>query len=144
MESNIPKNTSFGKVLVFGDIAATFPVLACGIGKSNIYYTPIMAPNSPENPFLFLSTPFHSSLLPRPSPSNHAWWIFQDGRETRFFFSTTRCCGTGTSSATFLTSGFSFGVAHWQSNQGGLLNGTDPTKFTDKDPIRLWIIQVGE
>ncbi|KAL5501372.1 KHA1_2 [Sanghuangporus vaninii] len=27
--------------------------------------------------------------------------------------------------------------------QGGLLDGKDPTKFSEKDPIRLWIIQVG-
>ncbi|KAL5512754.1 hypothetical protein ACEPAG_3020 [Sanghuangporus baumii] len=27
--------------------------------------------------------------------------------------------------------------------QGGLLDGKDPTKFSERDPIRLWIIQVG-
>ncbi|KAH9480856.1 K(+)/H(+) antiporter 1 [Psilocybe cubensis] len=27
--------------------------------------------------------------------------------------------------------------------QGGLLSGSDPTKFNENDPLRLWIIQVG-
>jgi len=28
--------------------------------------------------------------------------------------------------------------------QGGLLSGKDPTAFNPSDPIRLWIIQLGE
>ncbi|KDQ30912.1 hypothetical protein PLEOSDRAFT_1062891 [Pleurotus ostreatus PC15] len=29
------------------------------------------------------------------------------------------------------------------TEQGGLLSGTDPTEFNERDPIRLWIVQVG-
>ncbi|KAK7681632.1 hypothetical protein QCA50_015366 [Cerrena zonata] len=29
-------------------------------------------------------------------------------------------------------------------DQGGLLNGQDPSDFNTQDPIRLWIIQLGE
>ncbi len=28
--------------------------------------------------------------------------------------------------------------------QGGLLSGQDPSDFNEADPLRLWIIQVGE
>ena len=28
--------------------------------------------------------------------------------------------------------------------KGGLLSGNDPTQFSEQDPLRLWIIQVGE
>jgi hypothetical protein len=28
--------------------------------------------------------------------------------------------------------------------QGGLLSGKDPTAFNTADPLRIWIIQVGE
>jgi len=34
--------------------------------------------------------------------------------------------------------------AHLFRPQGGLLSGKDPTQFNPADPIRLWIIQVGE
>lgn len=29
-------------------------------------------------------------------------------------------------------------------NQGGLLTGVDPASFNVSDPLRLWIIQLGE
>ena len=30
------------------------------------------------------------------------------------------------------------------AQQGGLLDGEDPTEFNTADPLRLWIIQLGE
>ncbi len=30
------------------------------------------------------------------------------------------------------------------AEQGGLISGQDPTAFNTADPIRIWVIQIGE
>jgi hypothetical protein len=35
-------------------------------------------------------------------------------------------------------------ITEGRTFQGGLLSGVDPSAFTTSDPLRLWIIQMGE